>query len=514
VSEAFAAIDRLTSASDSLAATIVEEARRCTTPGIERAILRLLDVGGVTPTGRPLAHAVVEHYMAGDPAALVGGIGLPFAMAVGEYNVLPGRLALDVASGAVVLEDEARLLDEPDRRAAAEAEVARLIRAGLESGDANRLARRELTAVVGDVAWPWIGVSLREPAAADALEEATSAVRAGADVLRVAVPAGREFADRVAESGAESPRWVPPTQRASEADVAPTGSQRGLGALRRRADELSAERRGTVRLMTAASPLALPETAVVAILERIDMVASDPLGDAIDGGIDPERALADAVFAYRLLERAGCSLVLGPGPLVVGPDLAAGAPADGRTRAGRALGLAVLSVAIARRVGVPDERTCLGGIPAWASEESNGVLALVGAALRRACLPDIPIAFEEPPGLHPRWLALMAASLADATPVALVMRDVGLAAATPAIVATRSAIDVATAAGRAFEPRSLRPDGMELALAMLASATDIVERIAADGWRAVLPDAASGRAPMGAGTTVRREPGSDPLDLV
>jgi hypothetical protein len=514
MNEAFAAIDRLISAADALAAGLYADARVSTTPGIERAILRLFDVGGLAPGGRPLAHEVVERHTSGDDGALARGIGLPFAMAAAEYNVAPSRLALDVASGAVVLRDEARLLEEPDRRAAAEAEVRRLVRVAVESGDANRLARRELSEVVGEVAWPWVGVPLREPAAVDAIEEAASLVRAGADVLRVPVPVGRELADRVAASGADSPRWTPPTSRADDPDVAPTGSQRGLAALRRRADELSAERRGTVRLMTAAAPLALPESAVVAVLERIDIVASDPVGDAIDGGIDPARALADAVFAYRLIERAGCTLVLGPGPLVVGPDLAAGSPADGRTRAGRALGLALVSASLARQVGLRPERICLGGIPVWTSDEGSGALALVGVALRRACLPDIPIAFEEPPGLHPRWLALMGSALTEASPVALVVREVGLAAAIPAVVATRGAIDVTLAAARAFEPRSLRPDGMDLAMAMLAAATDTVERLATDGWGAVMPQTASGRAPLGAGTTVVREDGSDPLDLV
>ncbi len=514
MNEALAAIDRLTAAADALATNLVGEARKSTTPGIERAILRLFDVSGLAHGDRPLAHAVVERHTAGDPTVLARGIGLPFAMAVAEYDVAPRRLALDVANGAVVLGDEAALLAEPDRRAAAEAEVTRLVRAALESGDANRLARRELTAVVGEAPWPWVGVPLHEPAADDAIDETATAVRAGADVLRVAVPAGQEFADRSAESGAETPRWAPPAGTPRGVDTAPTGSQRGLSALRKRADELSAERRSTVRLMTSASPLALPESAVVAVLERIDIVASDPVVDAVDGGIDPDRALADAVFSCRLLERAGCTLVLGPGPLVVGPDLAAGAPAGAATRAGRALGLAVLSVAIARAAGMPNDRICVGGLPAWVSDEETGALALVGVALRRACLPDVPMAFEEPPSLHPRWLALMAAGLADAAPVALVVREIRSAAVTPAIAATRSIIDVAAASARAFEPRSLRPDGMDLALAMLHAASDIVERVADDGWRAVMPGLASGRAPVGAGTTVPRIPGSDPLELV
>jgi hypothetical protein len=511
--DALKAIDALTAATEALAGTIVSEARRMTTPGIERAILRLFDVGGLAPDGRPLAHTVVERHRGGDTAALAGGVGLPFAMAVAEYNAPAPRLALDIAAGAVVLRDEAVLLDDPGRRAAADAEATRLVRAALESGDANRLARRELTEVVGDPPWPWIAVPLHASAVDDAAEEGAVAVRAGADVLRVVVPAGREFADQLTDAGVEVPARVPSADGTGARDVAPTGSQRGLASLRRRLDELSAERRVAVRLMTATSPLALPESAVVALLERIDVVASDPIVDAVDGGIDPQRTLTDAVFAYRLLERAGSMVVLGPGPLVVGPDLAAGAPADAPTRAGRALGLAVLSVAIARAAGLPDDRLCVGGLPAWVSDEATGAVALVGVGLRRACLPEVPLAFEEPPGVHPRWLALMAAGLADAAPIALVVRDVGPVAMAPAVAATGSAIDVADATARVFDARNLRPDGMDLALAMLGAATDIVEQVAADGWRAVVPGLRSGRLPLGTGTTVEREPGTNPLDL-
>ena len=59
---------------------------------------------------------------------LGGGIALPFAMALLEYDLEPQQLALDVASGAVDLALEAELLREPDRRAVAEAEATRLAR--------------------------------------------------------------------------------------------------------------------------------------------------------------------------------------------------------------------------------------------------------------------------------------------------------------------------------------------------------------------------------------------------
>lgn len=506
------AIDRLTAVADDLGRSLASTAAGQTTPGIERAMLRLFDVTGVARDGRPVAYAVVERYASGDPSALAGGVSLPLAMAAIEYDLPAAQLAVDVADGIVDLRDETLLLAEPDNRAAAEAELGRLTEHAFQSSRANRLARRELTEVVGDAPWPWVGVGLHEPVADQAADEADDAVRAGADVLRVAVPAGRELADRLTEVGAEAPSWGAPAARAAEVDAAPAGSQRGLAKLRRRIDELSAERRRTVRLMTVAPPLALPESAVVAVLERVDIVSTDPLIDVVDAGLDADRALADAAFGYRLLDQAGCTILLGPGPLVVGPDLVAGTPADPTTRGGRALGLAVLSAAFARSAGMAPERLAIGGVPVWASEEEAAELAIIGLALRRACLPDIAIGFDEPPGVHPRWVAMMAAGLADAAPVSLIVREVGRAAVVPALNATRSAIGAADAASRAFDDRQLRPDAADQARTMVEAGIDVLERIAGEGWTAVVPALSADRQPLGAGTAVARAAVAHPLD--
>ena len=71
-------------------------------------MLRLFGVTGLDRSGRPLAGAAVDRWLAGARDGLSGGIALPFAMALLEYDLEPQQLALDVSSGAVDLELEAR----------------------------------------------------------------------------------------------------------------------------------------------------------------------------------------------------------------------------------------------------------------------------------------------------------------------------------------------------------------------------------------------------------------------
>src|SRR5213083_939236 len=158
-------LDHLAERADTLAGAWAGRARTSTTVGRERALLRMFGVSGLDSPCRPLAWAAVDRYIADGPGRLAGGIVLPFAMALAEYDLDPQRLALDVASGAVDLGMEAALLREPDRRAIA---------------------------------------------------EGRAAVDAGADLLDVEVPIGRELSDRLRRAGLDAPVWQP---RAGTADL-------------------------------------------------------------------------------------------------------------------------------------------------------------------------------------------------------------------------------------------------------------------------------------------------------
>jgi hypothetical protein len=496
-----------------------------TTVGQERAILRLFGVGGLDRSGRPLAAEVVERYLAPDPRRLGGGIALPFAMAMAEYDLRPVELALEVAAGNVDLGLEAELLAVPDRRAIAVADATRLARVAIERIDANRTARRELLALLGDRRRPWLGSVLTAPAIVDALEEAATAIAAGAALLRVDVPPGRELAEQMARVGATLEQWhAAPSSRGGldahdpSGQPIPTGSQRALSVLRRAVDEAGARRRGYVRLVTDTAALAAPDQAVVAAFERIDGVVADPIREIVAGRVDPDRALADHAFAHRILLRAGTRVLIPAGPLLVAPDLARGVPSGPATRCGRALALQLLAVSLAVRDGLDPGSICAGALPDWLVEEPAApARAAAEIALRNALLPDHSLAFIEPP-MQPeaaaRWHAIVAALLPDAGDVDVVLRR-PTGADSPSLAVTRGAAAVAAELREARERPVLIGVALEHARLAIAAAAETFTLLEEHGWRAIVDQPLGLEAArFGADAVAERTEDFDPLATV
>lgn len=517
--------DRLVARADALAGAWGARARASTTIGQERAMLRLFGVTGLDNAGRPLAGATIDRWLAGEPRALSSGIALPFAMALLEYDLEPQQLALDVASGAIDLVLEGELLRERDRRAVAEVEASRLSAAAIERIDAQRTVRRETIGMLGEAPRPWLGVTLREPDVDAALEEVANLIDAGIDLIRIEIPIGRELADRMTGAGLEVPAWQPNNGEGRSTgrelpEPAPTGSQRALARLRQAVDRAAAERRAYIRLATAAPVLGAPEGAVVAAFERIDLIASDAMAEIVANAVEPDRALSDHAFAHRLAKRAGTAILVGPGPLVVAPDLSSGVPSDPTTRAGRALALQLLGVTLARGDGLPADQVIVGALPPWLTDEpSPGARAIAEVVVRRALFPGHPLGFVEPPAATERsvlWPYVAAAAAVHAGDVALVLRaadfgpDDALGAARSARAASLVSADVALAT----RPGPLSGIALEHARGMVAAALATLDRLADQGWRTVAgdpPSWARARSTTPDAVTERAEP-FDPFE--
>lgn len=512
------ALDRLRALADTIAGTWGARAAVSTTIGRERAILRLFGVHGLDRTGRPLAGEVVDRYVTGSADRLAGGIALPFATALVEYDLPPQEIALDVASGAIDLALEAELLVHPERRAAAERAATRLAAAALDRIDANRTARTELLSVIGEAPRPWVGVSLSEPTLDRARDEVARLVADGTDVIRVSVPAGRELTDRLYDVGVAVAAWRPRglDEARGKAEPAPAGSQRGLAELRDVVDQAAAERRSYVRLASAAPPLAAPEQAVVAAFERLDLVEADPLAEIVEMSIDPDRALADHAFANQLQRRAGALVLVGPGPLAVAPDIRRGIPSDPATRAGRALALQLVAVGLARHHGLAPEQIVVGAMPSWLAEERGpAAQALAQVSLRRVLFPGHPLGFDEPPASTRAgavWSFVLSAVLPIARSTTLVMRHAEGDTA-GSIAATRAAAAVAEEAAISVGPWELRGPAREEADAAVASAIETLARLADEGWTAILGEPLGGpdRPRLGADAVVERSESFDPF---
>jgi hypothetical protein len=519
-----AQLDRLAALAETIAGSWGARARGSTSTGQERAVLRLFGVSGVDSAGRPLAGEVVRRYVGRDPGRLAGGLVLPFAMALLEYDLAPQELAVDIASGAVDLALEAELLREPDRRAVAEVEALRLSGAAMARIDANRTARAELLDLLGDPACPWIGTSLVEPVVDDAITEALDRVHDGVDLLRVEVPVGRELADRLRAAGVEPSVWATAEPLAGRGttdeqgdEPAPTGSQRGIARLRQSLDAVAAGRRGYVRLATVAPPLAAPEQSVVAAFERIDIVEADAMAEIVAGRVDPDRAIADHAFAHRLLRRSGSLLLVDAGPLVVGPDFTTGMPSPAATRSGRALALQLIGVALARGDGLPPEQIVAGAFPTWLSDEVQPALRAAGeVALRRALLPGHALSFNEPattPELAATWPFVLAGVLPAAAPAALVLQRPVPGSMAADVRAIRAASGVAAELAAAYAGRALHGEATEHARAVATAAIDTLERLEGDGWRAVLGEhpGSGEHVRLGADAVAER---SEPFDVM
>jgi hypothetical protein len=500
----------------SLAATLAAAAASATTLGRERAILRLIGVTGIDREGRPLAAEVVDRYVSGGQDRLAAGVGLPFAVALLEYDSNPQSLALDVAAGIVDLGLEAALLADPERRAAASEHLGRLVTSAVARIDAERVARHELLGVLRDRQPPWIGTTLLEPNIEPAEGEAADLIRAGLDLIRVEVPVVRELATRLGELGHEV-AWRPRPASADENEPVPAGSQRGIARLRDVLDRSAAERGAYVRLAIAPAALAGPEGAVVAAFERADLLDLDPMREIVITGVDPERAMADFSFAVRVSRRAGATIHLGSGPLVVAPDLDAGVNSDPETRSGRALALQMLAASVAVAGGLPAAQVVVGAMPAWLVGEPDApARAAAEVALRRALLADHPLAFVEPSGPEnsSRWPTI-AAAVQPGRGVNLILRrglgHVGEMAA--AAESSRAVSEVAHDLEGALGDRTLHGIARDHAAGALAAAMRTLDTIEGDGWPAIT-GATAARGGWGRLGGEAVAPSTDPSDPV
>jgi len=299
------------------------------------------------------------------------------------------------------------------------------------------------------------------------------------------------------DAGLEVPAWRPRAGLEPD-ESAPTGSQRAIARLRRSVDRAAAERRAYVRLATVAPALGAPEGAVVAAFERIDLIASDAMAEIVANGVEPDRSLADHAFAHRLAKRAGTTILVGPGPLVVAPDLSAGVPSDPATRAGRALALQLLGVTLARDDGLGGDQIVIGALPPWVTDEpAPGARAVAEVAVRRALFPGHPLGFVEPPTGTERsvlWPYVQAAAAVHGGDIALVLRSADFAPddAMAAARAARAASLVSADVAGATVSGPLVGVALDHARGMIEAALATLEGLAEHGWRTVAGDPPGG----------------------
>ncbi len=267
---------------------IVRLAQQHTTVSVERATLRLAGLDGADAEGTPWANRLLD--------AVRGDVGLAHGVSLPAFDALRRGEAADLAElaqKAAVGSVRFRLPEGRERTRAA-ALARKQVGAGLRRVDARRRERERLIARVGDAPQkPWVYLIVATGDIYEDIPQAQAAARAGADVVAVIRSTGQSLLDFVPEG---------PTREGYAGTYA---TRENFRLMRAALDETSRELGRYVRLTNYASGLCMPEIAVLAGLERLDMMLNDSMYGILFRDINPVRTFVDQRFSRQVHARAG-----------------------------------------------------------------------------------------------------------------------------------------------------------------------------------------------------------------
>jgi beta-lysine 5,6-aminomutase alpha subunit len=340
---------------------------RHSTVSVERAVARLLGVGGTGPESVPLANLLVERL---EPPELGHGLALALGAAMAELDLAPGAAArelLERAPGAFAGVPEA----------AARAALAPHVSRALAKVDAARAARAALLERLPQAPPPLLYVIVASGNIYEDRSAAVAAAEAGAQIVAVIRSTGQSLLDFVPEG---------PTVEGFGGTYA---TQANFHIMREALDGVSERLGRYVMLTNYASGLCMPEIAALAALERLDMLLNDSMYGILFRDINMKRTFVDQHFSRMLNARAGIIINTGEDNYLTTADAVEQAPA--------VLASQLINEEFARRAGLPDRQIGLGDAYEIDPALEDGFLfALAQAQLARQIFPDAPLKYMPP----------------------------------------------------------------------------------------------------------------------
>jgi beta-lysine 5,6-aminomutase alpha subunit len=302
------------------------------TVSVERAVLRLLGVDGVTSQEVPLSNAVVESVAA---AELRHGLALSFGKGLAETAMTPQALAQELAAGDTRLENYAATPPEAARGALRPYVESALLR--ITSQRDERAARR---ARLPQLPPPLLYVIVASGNIYEDRTAAIAAAEAGAQVIAVIRSTGQSLLDFV------------PFGPTTEGFGGTYATQANFAIMRAALDEVGEKLGRYVMLTNYASGLCMPEIAVMAALERLDMLLNDSMYGILFRDINMKRTFVDQHFSRMLNAYSGIVINTGEDNYLTTADAVDQAPA--------VLASQFINEEFAHRAGLPDEQIGLG----------------------------------------------------------------------------------------------------------------------------------------------------------
>jgi beta-lysine 5,6-aminomutase alpha subunit len=339
------------------------------TVSVERAVLRLLGVDGVTAGEVPLPNAIVDSLSAEE---LARGAALAFGKGLAETGLAPESLARALTEDGLRLEAFAETPPAAARgalRPYAEAALARI--AAARERRAGYLTR------LPQLPPPLLYVIVASGNIYEDRTAAVAAAEAGAQIIAVIRSTGQSLLDFV------------PYGPTTEGFGGTYATQANFAIMRAALDE-AGERLGRyVMLTNYASGLCMPEIAVMAALERLDMLLNDSMYGILFRDINMKRTFIDQHFSRMLNAYSGIIINTGEDNYLTTADAVDQAPA--------VLASQFINEEFAHRAGLPDRQIGLGDAYEIDPDREDSFLYQVAQAqLAREIFPDAALKYMPP----------------------------------------------------------------------------------------------------------------------
>src|ERR1700729_1090276 len=362
-------VDRCRELAAAIAAPVEEFIAAHSTVAVERAVLRLLGVDGVTPDEIPLPNAVVDAI----PVAQRGrGVALAYGRGLAETGLDPRALAEAIAAGRLSLEQFAET-PEGAARGALRPHVATALARIAEQREerAARLAR------LPQLPPPLLYVIVASGNIYEDRTAAVAAAEAGAQVIAVIRSTGQSLLDFV------------PYGPTTEGFGGTYATQANFRIMRHALDEAGEKLGRYVMLTNYASGLCMPEIAVMAAVERLDMLLNDSMYGILFRDINMKRTFVDQHFSRMVNAYSGIIINTGEDNYLTTADAVDQAPA--------VLASQFINEEFAHSAGLPDRQIGLGDAYEINPDLEDSFLYQVAQAqLAREIFPEASLKYMPP----------------------------------------------------------------------------------------------------------------------
>jgi beta-lysine 5,6-aminomutase alpha subunit len=363
------AVDRCRAFARKIAAPVERYIAEHSTVSVERAVLRLVGVDGVTAGDVPVPNAVVEHL---SPRDIGAGVGLAFGKALAHSRAEPQETADAIARGELRFEQCSGVADETAR------DVLRgYVESAFDRIAARRGERDALLERLPQLESPLLYVIVASGNIYEDRTAAVAAAEAGAQIIAVIRSTGQSLLDYV------------PFGPTTEGFGGTYATQANFRIMREALDDVSERLGRYVMLTNYASGLCMPEIAAMAAVERLDMLLNDSMYGILFRDINMRRTFVDQHFSRMLNARSGIIINTGEDNYLTTADAVEQAPA--------VLASQFINEAFAHGAGMPDEQIGLGDAYEIDPDLRDGFLYQVAQAqLARQIFPNAPLKYMPP----------------------------------------------------------------------------------------------------------------------